>query len=81
MTREESHANFARVKREAGWDEDADAVDEVAKVEPRNVREELREQEQAEESRERMDKEFKKALQPGSPISALLKYVCLVVLS
>ncbi|PWN50924.1 hypothetical protein IE53DRAFT_74330 [Violaceomyces palustris] len=77
LSRAESLKNFETLKRQGGWDEEADREPdegpEDEQQEKKSTRDELRDQEQIEESRERMDREFQKALQPGSPISALLK--------
>ncbi|KAN0065194.1 Cell cycle serine/threonine-protein kinase cdc5/MSD2 [Thecaphora frezii] len=83
LTQQESQRNFEILKRQAQWNPDADkeveedeAIEMLADEEPaerKGLRDELRLQEEAEESRERMDREFQKAIEPGSPISALLK--------
>ncbi|EPQ26898.1 uncharacterized protein PFL1_05533 [Pseudozyma flocculosa PF-1] len=88
LSQQESLRNFELLKQQAQWNPDADKeLDELAEdgeeaiemladeapAERKGLRDELRMQEEAEENRERMDREFQKAIEPGSPISALLK--------
>jgi polo-like kinase 1 len=76
-TREESLRNFATVKRLAGWRDDADdEVEEEEQTEEQrrqSAKEKRRAQERAEEDRERMDKEFENAIQPGSSLAGFLQ--------
>jgi polo-like kinase 1 len=73
--REDWVRNFETIKRASGFRDDADdeAEEEEGGAVRRSAREERREQEKVEEERERLNKEVKKAVQPGSPISALLR--------
>ncbi|SPO26424.1 related to CDC5 - Serine/threonine-protein kinase [Ustilago trichophora] len=87
ITARESARNLELLKRQACWDDRADDLLEDAASgfpevysdaqEPVEVivdaRSELQQAEQAEERREKMDREFNHAIQPESPISALLK--------
>ncbi|CAO1612729.1 unnamed protein product [Parajaminaea phylloscopi] len=69
----ESLRNLEYVQRKSQWIPNADEIiedEEDALVDPR---EELKQQELLEEEREKMDMVFKRAIQPASPISALLK--------
>lgn len=74
--REDWVRNFETIKRNSGFRDDADdelEEEEGGGVVRRTAREERREQEKVEEERDRLNKEVKKAVQPGSPISALLR--------
>ena len=71
-TWEDNERNFEYVKQKSHWDPYADDLvdDDEYDVDPR---EELRQQEALEQEREKMDKQFHKAIQPASPIATLLK--------
>ncbi|KAJ1018918.1 hypothetical protein NDA16_004721 [Ustilago loliicola] len=87
ITARESARNLELLKRQACWDDRADDLLEDSPAtspevysdaqEPVEVlvdaRSELEQAEMAEERREKMDREFHHAIQPESPISALLK--------
>ncbi|TKY84812.1 hypothetical protein EX895_005892 [Sporisorium graminicola] len=88
ITARESARNLDMLKRQACWDERADDLleDVVAAAGGEvysdahervdvlvDARSELEQAEQAEERREKMDREVQHAIQPESPISALLK--------
>ncbi|CCF51936.1 hypothetical protein NDA11_004121 [Ustilago hordei] len=87
ITARESARNLELLKRQACWDDRADDLIEDSPIggevysdaqqEPVEVladaRSELEQAEMAEERREKMDREFHHAIQPESPISALLK--------
>jgi len=74
LTRGESERNFETLKAAADWHPDADdPVPPEQLPPPKTAREEMRELEQVEEDRDRMDREFQQAIHPGSPISTLLK--------
>lgn len=70
----ENARNFEFVKQKSAWIPNADDLveedEDAANVDPR---EELKQQELLEEEREKIDLAFKRAIQPASPISALLK--------
>lgn len=71
-TQAENLRNLAYVQQKSDWIHNADDLldEEDENIDPR---EELKQQELLEEEREKMDMVFKKAIQPASPISALLK--------
>lgn len=84
LTARESARNLELLKRQACWDDRAD--DLLPETSPTSAeaysdahevavdaRSELEQAEMAEERREKMDREFHHAIQPESPISALLK--------
>lgn len=73
ISRAESEYNFEQLKTNAGWCADADEPEEPPQVPPKSAREEMRELEQAEEDRDRIDRAVQQAIHPGSPISTLLK--------
>ncbi|CBQ73634.1 related to CDC5-Serine/threonine-protein kinase [Sporisorium reilianum SRZ2] len=85
LTARESARNLDMLKRQACWDDRADDLLEDAVAAGGEVyadacervdvdaRAELEQAEQAEERREKMDREVQHAIQPESPISALLK--------
>ncbi|KAK0548503.1 Cell cycle serine/threonine-protein kinase cdc5/MSD2 [Tilletia horrida] len=76
---EQSWKNFELLKQASQWNPHADdpAEDEAEDADPvaseKRAREQLREQEAQEEQRDQMDKAFERAIQPGSPISNLIK--------
>ncbi|MCO5590028.1 hypothetical protein L7F22_043997 [Adiantum nelumboides] len=76
-TMEESLRNFETLKKLSGWRDDAD--DEVEEEEMteeqrrQSAKEKRRAQERAEDDRERMDKEFENAIQPGSSLAGFLQ--------
>ncbi|KAL4400749.1 Cell cycle serine/threonine-protein kinase Cdc5/Msd2 [Malassezia pachydermatis] len=73
LTEAESLRNFAQLKAEAQWlTEEEEAAQAIAQP-PRSARQELTELEAAEEDRDRLDRESQQAINPGSPISTLLK--------
>lgn len=74
-TWEENDRNFEIVKQRSQWDPHAEDLLEEDEYDGYDVdpREELRQQEALEQEREKMDKQFHRAIQPASPISALLK--------
>ncbi|PKI84946.1 polo kinase [Malassezia vespertilionis] len=74
LTQGESQRNYEQLKLEAAWLTD-DAADQEAAPEPpaKYPRENLRALEAVEENRDRIDREFQQAINPGSPISTLLK--------
>jgi len=65
--------NLEILKRNSLWNENAD--DLLEDDDQIMTKDGLRAQEEAEEKREKMDKDITRVLQPGSPISALLKCV------
>ncbi|CAD6919455.1 unnamed protein product [Tilletia controversa] len=79
LPRDQSLHNFALLKIASHWNPDADdlAEEEAEDVDPlaseKRAREQLRDQETQEEQRDQLDKAFERAIQPGSPISALIK--------
>lgn len=73
-TWDENARNFEIVKQRSQWNPYAeDLLDEEEEEYVLDPREELRQQEALEQERERMDKQFHRAIQPASPISTLLK--------
>lgn len=76
-TMKESMQNLETLKRRSNWRDDAD--DEVEEEEmteeqrKQSAKEKRRAQERAEDERERMDKEFEIAIQPGSSLAGFLK--------
>jgi len=79
LSHEQSLRNFELVKAASHWNPHADdlAEDDAEDIDPatseKRAREQLREQEAHEEQRDQMDKAFERAIQPGSPISNLIK--------
>ncbi|PWZ00190.1 Pkinase-domain-containing protein, partial [Testicularia cyperi] len=80
VTQRESLRHFQLLKQQASWNEvdiHAEIAAAQAEEEPVEVvvdpRTELEQAEQAEQKREKLDREFHHAIQPESPISALLK--------
>ncbi|KAE8231656.1 hypothetical protein CF326_g3324 [Tilletia indica] len=79
IPREQSLQNFELLKEASNWDPHADdlAEEEKEDVDPvtldKRAREQLRDQETQEEQRDQLDKAFERAIQPGSPISNLIK--------
>lgn len=63
--------NLEILKRDSLWNEHADDLMEDG--EQFSTKDAIRAQEEAEEKREKMDKDIARVLQPGSPMSALLK--------
>lgn len=76
-TMEESLRNFETLKKLSGWRDDAD--DEVEEEEMtdeqrrQSAKEKRRAQERAEDDREKMDREFENAIQPGSSLAGFLQ--------
>lgn len=70
---EENLRNFEYVKSKSEWVPNADDLLDEEEEELLDPRDELKQHELLEEEREKMDLVFKKAIQPASPISALLK--------
>ncbi|CAO1620823.1 unnamed protein product [Sympodiomycopsis kandeliae] len=68
----DNERNFEIVKQRSQWNPYAEDLldEEEPELDPR---EELRQQEALEHEREKMDKQFHRAIQPASPISTLLK--------
>lgn len=77
LTRADSLRNLEQLKANGDWhteaDEQAEAAAQAAAESAKTARQEMRELEQAEEDRDRIDYEFQQAIHPGSPISTLLK--------
>lgn len=82
LTARESARNLELLKQQARWDDRADdLLEDVASPSVytdapevvSDARSELEQAEQAEERREKLDREFNQAIQPESPISALLQ--------
>lgn len=73
LSEAESHANFAQLKAQAHWLTEEQEAAQAAAQPPKSARQELSELEAAEEDRDRLDRESQQAINPGSPISTLLK--------
>lgn len=76
LSEQESKRNFEQLKAEAHWvseEQEAAAAEAEAHTLSCNAREELCNLEAAEEDRDRLDRESQRAIDPGSPISTLLK--------
>lgn len=73
MNQHDNLNNFEDIKNRAGWIPNADDLVEEEEEEVLDPREELKQQEALEAEREKMDRQFLQAIQPASPISALLQ--------
>ena len=69
----ESRRNFEELKTRAHWQSEEQEAAALARTPPRSARQEMCALEAAEEDRDRIDRESQRAIDPGSPISTLLK--------